>query len=88
MKDHNIVNRWKSTTPAYFKKIIYTGITVGSTCLGIRIGFEQAGIALPDWFNRMLEIGVAVGVIASVVAKTAVEDNNNKKEGYEKSGND
>ena len=72
-KTHNVIKRWKADTPAYFKKIVYGGITLGTTCLGIRVGFEQAGMKLPEWLNRWLEIGVGIGIVATVIAKTAVD---------------
>lgn len=57
-------------TPSYFKKLIYFGITLGAVGAGI--------IAAPELtkFHAIGQHLVIIGLVCSVIAKTAVKDPN------------
>lgn len=57
-------------TPSYFKKLIYFGITLGAVGAGL--------IAVPE-LDKLHYLGqhlVIIGLVCSVIAKTAVSDPN------------
>jgi len=57
-------------TPSYFKKLIYFGITLGAVGAGL--------IAAPELekFHAIGQHLVVIGLVCSVIAKTAVSDPN------------
>lgn len=64
--------RLVSSTPAFFKKIIYFGITLGAIGLGI----QQLGstMELPLWLIDQADNMMIIGGVAGVVAGVAVKD--------------
>ena len=75
-KSHEM-NLWEriiADTPAFFKKLIWIGITIGTVCTSLRAGLPSAGIDLPTWLDRILEIGIAVGIVAIIISKAAVQE--------------
>jgi uncharacterized membrane protein YhhN len=57
-------------TPSYFKKLIYFGLTLGAVGAGL--------IAVPELekFHSLGQHLVIIGLVCSVIAKTAVKDTN------------
>ena len=66
--------RITADTPAFFKRVINTGIVIGVTCTGILVGISQAGIEPPPIVSEICQIGIAVGIVMAAIAKTAKED--------------
>ncbi len=62
--------RMAASTPAFFQKIIYFGITLGTIGLGL-IAFKAE---LPAWIGEWAGNMVIIGIVSGVVAKAAVID--------------
>jgi hypothetical protein len=64
------LRRLTLSTPSYFRKLIYFGITLGTIGAGL--------MAIPelDQFHSLGEKLVMVGLVCGVVAKSAVKDPN------------
>ena len=64
------VKRMSASTPAFFQKIIYFGVTLGSIGLGLIAAKDQ----LPLWLVDFADNLVIVGIVAGLVAKAAVKN--------------
>jgi len=62
--------RLVAQTPTFFKKIIYFGITLGAIGAGLIAAKDQLPLYIVDWADNL----IIIGVVAGVVAKTAVID--------------
>lgn len=62
--------RMLASTPAFFQKIIYFGITLGAIGLSLIALKEQ----LPEWIVDWADNLVIIGIVSGVVAKAAVKD--------------
>jgi hypothetical protein len=64
------LRRLTLSTPSYFRKLIYFGITLGT----IGAGF----VTIPElsFLHELGEVLIAIGLACSVVAKAAVKDTN------------
>lgn len=62
--------RMISSTPAFFKKIIYFGVSLGAIGLGLIALKDQLPAWIGDWAGNM----VIIGIVSGVVAKAAVVD--------------
>lgn len=65
--------RWKSSTPSLFKKIIKIGMAAG----GVGLAIIASPIALPLYITAVAPHLITAGIIASGVSKITVD---NKKE--------
>lgn len=59
-----------SSTPVFFQKIIYFGITLGAIGLGLITLKDQLPLWIVDWADNL----VIIGLVSGVVAKAAVKD--------------
>lgn len=59
-----------ASTPVFFQKIIYFGITLGAVGGSIILAKEQLPLWLVDWADNL----VVIGVVSGIVAKAAVKD--------------
>lgn len=66
--------RIKADTPAYFKRVMWAGISLGALCTATLAGLAQAGVEAPPIIDKFLQIGIAVGIVAAMIAKTAKEN--------------
>lgn len=64
------VKRMTASTPVFFQKIIYFGITLGTIGLGLIALKDQLPTWLVDWSDNL----VIIGLVSGVVAKAAVKD--------------
>lgn len=75
-----IVGRWKTTTPRFFRGIIWIGSVVSGTALAIQVALTAAGAIAPDWWQNVYPylIGIPAGMAA--VAKLTKETDNERKQ--------
>jgi hypothetical protein len=70
-----IIKRWKSKTPSFFKKVVNLGLSVGV----IGGAIITAPVTLPIAVVSIGGYMVTVGTVTAVVAKLAKEDNSDDK---------
>lgn len=68
-----LIERLKSETPKWFKKIIYWAIGVGATCGSLKLYFAEASVTVSPLLEKIIEYGIVAGGVAAVVAKTACQ---------------
>ena len=66
-----IVNRFQSPTPGFFKKLIRVGVIIGT----IGAGIITAPVSLPALIVTVGGYMAAIGGVAATVSKLAVDDN-------------
>uniref|UniRef100_A0A6M3J5C9 Holin n=1 Tax=viral metagenome TaxID=1070528 RepID=A0A6M3J5C9_9ZZZZ len=71
---NNIWHRFTAPTPAFFKKVIAFGASLFAVALSCRVGFEQAGLPLPEWLNRILEICIGIGIVCAALGKLPIDE--------------
>jgi hypothetical protein len=68
-----LIQRLKSETPKWFKKIMYGCITLGGTCTALKLGLEEASVVLSPLADKLIQYGIVAGIVGSIVAKTACQ---------------
>lgn len=69
-----IIERLKSETPEFFKKVITFGVSLLGIGLGVMLAPNGIKEHLPEWADKISSHLIAVGFIASLVAKAAKAD--------------
>ena len=69
----NIINRWRATTPKFFKNIVVVGSSVSIVAVAIHTAMMAAAATPPDWWVKIYPylVGAAAGMAA--VAKLTRE---------------
>lgn len=65
-----LVKRLQASTPSFFKKVVYFGITLGTIGTGLIAVEDQ----LPAFIGEIARYMVTAGVVAGVVAGATVKD--------------
>ena len=70
--------RWRATTPRFFKRIIYIGSVVSGVALAIHVALVAGSAIEPQWWQDICPyvIGVPAGMAA--VSKLTKEGNEQK----------
>lgn len=69
----SIVNRWRATTPKFFKNIIVLGSSISIVAIAIHTAMLSASATPPEWWLKVYPyiVGAAAGMAA--VAKLTKE---------------
>lgn len=68
-----IIKRWTAESPAFFKKIIFLGITLGAIGTAIMTTPVET-FDFPEWLDKIAGHLVGIGAIAAIIAKFTVAD--------------
>lgn len=73
-----LLERWRATTPRFFKRIIYIGSVVSGVALAIHVALVAGSAIEPQWWQDIYPylIGVPAGMAA--VSKLTKEGNEQK----------
>ena len=71
---NEFIARIKSETPDWFKRIMYFGITLGTTASGLKVIFAEQSIVVGPPMDKILEYCIVIGYVAALVAKTACKE--------------
>lgn len=77
-----IKDRWRSTTPLFFKNVIRISLTISGTAMGIHEAIGLGGGMEPAWWVDIYPymIGIPAGMATlAKLTKEAKEDNNDGK---------
>ena len=69
----NLIQRWKSTTPKFFKNIVVLGSSISIVAVAIHTAMTVAAATPPEWWIKIYPylVGEAAGMAA--VAKLTRE---------------
>lgn len=79
-----IKNRWKSTTPSFFKNIIRIGLSISGVSLAIHGAMMASGAIEPQWWVNIYPYLIAIPAGMSATAKLTREYGPDKKQNNDK----
>lgn len=67
-------DRWKSSTPRFFKNVLKIGVSISAIALAIHLAVNTAGAIEPQWWLNVYPYLVGIPAGMAAVAKLTKED--------------
>lgn len=67
-----LIKRWKATTPKFWKKVIYLGVTIGGVGTGLLV-IEGLPLFIYELSKGMATVGAVSAVLAKLTTEHPVE---------------
>lgn len=81
-----VVDRWRATTPLFFKWVVRLGVSVSGIAVAIHVALVSGGAVEPAWWTDVYPylIGVPAGMAAAAKMARVTNNENSSNDGIKK----
>lgn len=72
-----IIARWRSDLPDFWKKVRNLAVTVAASCTAVFVANNTMNLELPELLITICKYGIAIGAATGVNAQLTKKDNEN-----------
>lgn len=67
------VKRWHEKMPRFFKFMMKVFVCIGTSVIGIHIGFSKLGIVADEWWTEIEPLILGISIGGAIVCKFTVD---------------